>query len=115
MLASELVAPQQRSGRQRKTVFVSVSLALCVLAFIAVASLTGDSRSELQWDTMDSSTGQAAGVRGSISTADAEATAIMETNGQHFDEDMGVNYTRGGLETSGSFDQEKVEQSGPSF
>jgi len=32
----------------------------------------------------------------------------METNGQHFDEDMGVNYTRGGLETSGSFDQEKV-------
>jgi len=32
----------------------------------------------------------------------------METNGLRFDEDMGVPYTRDSIETSGSFDQEKV-------
>ena len=112
MLAAELVAPkgsgQQRSERQRKTIFAGISVVLCVLAVIALASINGGSRSELQWDSISSSTGQAAAIRGSVSTADAEATAIMETNGLHYDEDMGVPYTRDGVETSGSFDQTQV-------
>jgi len=79
-----------------------------MLVIVAVATMNGSSRTALLWDSMTSATGQAAAIRGSVSTADAEATAIMETNGLHYDEDMGVPYTRGGVETGGSFDQTQV-------
>jgi len=113
MLAPELVAPrgysQHRNENQRKAIFVGVSATLAALALIAVVTISGDSnRKELLWNSAASPTGQAAAVRGSVSTADAEATAIMQTNGLHFDEDMGVPYTRDGVETSGHFDQTQV-------
>ncbi len=113
MLAPELVAPrgysQHRNENQRKAIFVGVSATLAALALIAVVTINGDSnRKELLWNSAASPTGQAAAVRGSVSTADAEATAIMQTNGLRFDEDMGVPYTRDGVETSGHFDQTQV-------
>ena len=112
MLAPELVAPKgvtQRNQSNRQVVFLGVSVALAALALIALVTINnGSERKELLWDDMSSPTGQAAAIRGSVSTADAEATAIMQTNGLHYDEDMGVPYTRDGIETSGHFDQTQV-------
>jgi len=112
MLAPELVAPKganQKDQTNRQVLFLGVSVALAALALIALVTInSGSERKELLWDDMSSPTGQAAAIRGSVSTADAEATAIMQTNGLRYDEDMGVPYTRDGIETSGHFDQTQV-------
>jgi hypothetical protein len=96
--------PDVRGLRVRRAICAFSGLVLVVL--IARNSGT-NSYNELLWDPSSSETGQAAAVRGSISTADAEATAIMQTNGIHFDEDMGTPYTRG-IENRGEFDPTMV-------
>ena len=62
---------------------------------------------DLLWDGSSSSTGRAAAIRGSVSTADEEAKAIMQTNGMHFDEDTGVPFANH-VEQRGSFDAASV-------
>ena len=96
--------PDVRGHRVRRGICAISGLVLVVL----IARNGGtNSGNELLWDASSSETGQAAAVRGSISTADAEATAIMQTNGIHFDEDMGTPYTRG-IENRGEFDPTMV-------
>ena len=111
MLAAELVAPRigQRPSHSRRLISIGVFATLGALAVLALVTTnqTPNKASELLWDATTSGTGKAAAIRGSISTADQEATAIMSTNGAHFDEDMGVPYTRG-VEPKGSFDQTAV-------
>ena len=116
MLQPELVRPlgHQRQPGQRKWIAGGMFVVLSALAVIALSAVDGGSRrQELLYADQTSPTGVAAAIRGSVSTADQEATAIMATNGMHFDEDMGVPYTRGDTETGGSFDQTAVNTKRP--
>ena len=98
-----ILRPDARSSRQRRAIFASVTAFALCCAVIWNSSFNFGEKRELLWDSSSSATGIAAAVRGSVPTADVEASAIMQTNGFYFDQDMGVPYMHG-VERSGLVD-----------